>query len=113
MPQQSDGSAAGPGEDDNDVGWENLWCDEENTFHTNPVKVPSVVPGLWVGDFPKSTGKAPPSNAPLPDGWTKHMSKSKNRHYFFHKETGTTQWDFPKPKAKLAKPIPALGDTIG
>ncbi len=106
MPEHSDGNDSAL--DDDDLGWDNLWCQEENTFRTNPVKVPDVVPGLWIGEFPRHTHAAPPSDAPLPDGWTKHLSKTKNSYYYFHKESGTTQWDFPKPKPKIAKPMPDM-----
>ncbi|WWC86882.1 uncharacterized protein L201_001761 [Kwoniella dendrophila CBS 6074] len=34
-------------------------------------------------------------SSPLPPGWTAIMSKSHNRHFFYHKETNTTVWDKP------------------
>ena len=48
-----DGDDGGGSSDDNDdVGWDNLWCQDEESYFTKPVKVPDVVPGLWIGDFP-------------------------------------------------------------
>ncbi|WWC59488.1 uncharacterized protein I303_102044 [Kwoniella dejecticola CBS 10117] len=47
-------------------------------------------------------------SSPLPPGWTAIMSKSHNRHFFFHKETNSTVWEKPslsdnKNEAELQK----------
>jgi N-terminal region of glycosyl transferase group 7/WW domain/N-terminal domain of galactosyltransferase len=35
------------------------------------------------------------ANDPLPPGWSRGFSNSQKKHFYFHKETDTTQWHFP------------------
>ncbi|WVW78422.1 hypothetical protein I302_100376 [Kwoniella bestiolae CBS 10118] len=42
-----------------------------------------------------STSTENGGSSPLPPGWTAIMSKSHNRHFFYHKETNTTVWEKP------------------
>lgn len=35
------------------------------------------------------------ADGPLPPGWSRGFSNSQKKHFYFHKETKTTQWHFP------------------
>lgn len=49
---------------------------------------------------------APSSLPPLPEGWTMYMSKSYNRPYYVHSETGETTWERPTPPPPSPPPPP-------
>ena len=34
---------------------------------------------------------------PIPQGWTRGVSKTLNRPYYYHRESRHTQWHFPTP----------------
>jgi hypothetical protein len=67
--------------------------------------------GMMSGPLPSNNSKKAVAEAPQPSGWTKHFSKSKQRYYWFNKETGKSSWNEPtsggkknrKSKRKLNK----------
>ena len=43
---------------------------------------------------------------PLPEDWSQHWSKTKNRPYYSHRKTGETRWSRPSSTA-IASPVKA------
>lgn len=37
------------------------------------------------------------NDVPIPQGWTKGISRTLNRPYYYHRESNHTQWHFPTP----------------
>ncbi|WWD07645.1 hypothetical protein V865_005746 [Kwoniella europaea PYCC6329] len=95
--ENGDETENGNGKDDDDVI--SLDGDEvEEVAEVEPTPSRNKVPPTGPRRGTNGTTETSTENggsSPLPPGWTAIMSKSHNRHFFFHKESNTTVWEKP------------------